>query len=144
MWVNPRPPTRLRVVCHEGWDGARRHPQPAASVQSAQSSGAAVSHSRSHSSSTNKPRDHTTPHGNSRNGSNVYSKTQVTSDDEFIPTKHPHPLVVREVGVPAQQVENVSPCTSSSTEGLTLRQPKPRMQLAVQDVPNGALRTHSD
>jgi len=30
-----RPPTRLRVVCQEGWDGARRHPQPAAGVQSA-------------------------------------------------------------------------------------------------------------
>ena len=31
-----RPPTRLRVVCQEGWDGARRHPQPAAGVQSAE------------------------------------------------------------------------------------------------------------
>jgi len=31
-----RPPTRLRVVCQEGWDGARRHPQPAAGVQPAE------------------------------------------------------------------------------------------------------------
>ena len=31
-----RPPTRLRVVCQEGWDGARRHPQPAAGVQLAE------------------------------------------------------------------------------------------------------------
>ena len=31
-----RPPTRLRVMCQEGWDGARRHPQPAAGVQSAE------------------------------------------------------------------------------------------------------------
>jgi len=31
-----RPPTRLQVVCQEGWDGARRHPQPAAGVQSAE------------------------------------------------------------------------------------------------------------
>jgi len=31
-----RPPTRLRVVCQKGWDGARRHPQPAAGVQSAE------------------------------------------------------------------------------------------------------------
>ena len=30
------PPTRLRVVCQEGWDGARRHPQPAAGIQSAE------------------------------------------------------------------------------------------------------------
>jgi len=34
-----RPPTRLRVVCQEeeeeGWDSARRYPQPAAGVQSA-------------------------------------------------------------------------------------------------------------
>jgi len=40
-------------VCQEGWDGARRHPQPAAGVQSQQSSGAAASRSRSHSSATN-------------------------------------------------------------------------------------------
>ena len=31
-----RPPTRLRVVCQEGWDGARCHPQLAAGVQSAE------------------------------------------------------------------------------------------------------------
>ena len=31
-----RPPTRLRIVYQEGWDGARRHPQPAAGVQSAE------------------------------------------------------------------------------------------------------------
>jgi len=45
--------TRLRVVCQEGWDGARRHPQPAAGVLSQQSSGAAASRRRSHSSATN-------------------------------------------------------------------------------------------
>jgi len=31
-----RPPTRLQVVCQEGWDGAHRHPQPAAGVQPAE------------------------------------------------------------------------------------------------------------